>query len=242
MNFPDKFVHYRFRHSDLKLDDRQLCEHLQIASGSSEDELFQSTIENLKDELDGYTGINGGYKIFPIECIDKKEGIIKINNTSIYPGRKIVTYLGRCNYLCIFICTAGDFFTLKAKEYFEKSDYLDSYIADILGTFTVESAMDLIQNKLLTNVRENDLSITNRYSPGYCGWPLNEQQILFSLLGSTPTDITLTDSSLMIPVKSVSGIIGIGHNVMKGKYECDLCNFPGCNYRRIRKDNLYTSI
>lgn len=234
MNFPGTFFHYNFGYSELKLDDDQLRKHLHINPGSSEDELFQSTMKCLTSELVNYTGINGGYKIFPIEDIDKKESSIKINNTYIYPGKKIVSYLNKCTFLCIFVCTGGNYFTVKTKEYFDKSDYLDSYITDLLGAFTVESAMDLIQISLEKSMENSNLSITNRYSPGYCGWPLNEQQILFKLLGSTPTGISLTDSSLMIPVKSVSGIIGIGHNVMKGKYECDLCNFPGCHYRNIR--------
>ncbi|MCK7538940.1 MAG: hypothetical protein MZV63_52410 [Marinilabiliales bacterium] len=47
--------------------------------------------------------------------------------------------------------------------------------------------------------------ITNRFSPGYCGWDVAEQHKLFSFFKDNFCGITLTESALMNPVKSVSG-------------------------------------
>jgi hypothetical protein len=46
--------------------------------------------------------------------------------------------------------------------------------------------------------------------------------------------VRLTDSSLMVPIKSVSGIIGIGEKVRKLDYTCGLCDFKQC-YKRKSK-------
>ncbi len=72
------------------------------------------------------------------------------------------------------------------------------------------------------------LHVTNRYSPGYCGWSVAEQGMLFSFLPKNFCDIRLTESSLMIPLKSVSGIIGIGKELRRKGYKCDFCDIANC--------------
>ena len=75
---------------------------------------------------------------------------------------------------------------------------------------------------------------TNRFSPGYCGWHVSQQQLLFPLFQGHTCGVKLTDSSLMIPIKSVSGIIGLGEKVRKLEYTCGLCDFKQC-YKRKKK-------
>ncbi len=45
------------------------------------------------------------------------------------------------------------------------------------------------------------------YSPGYCGWPVSGQRALFARLSPGEIGITLSESALMTPVKSVSGVL-----------------------------------
>ena len=49
-----------------------------------------------------------------------------------------------------------------------------------------------------------------RFSPGYCDWNVNQQEMIFKILNDDTAGVSLTDDCLMIPGKSVSGIIGIG--------------------------------
>jgi len=67
-----------------------------------------------------------------------------------------------------------------------------------------------MQGDLEKNMRDSGKKITNRYSPGYCGWDVTEQHKLFQLMPENYCGIKLTPSALMDPVKSISGIIGIG--------------------------------
>ena len=74
--------------------------------------------------------------------------------------------------------------------------------------------------------------LTNRYSPGYCHWDVADQRKLFSLFPSAPCGVTLTSSLLMNPVKSISGVIGIGKSVGYRDYPCALCLSNHCIYRK----------
>jgi hypothetical protein len=78
---------------------------------------------------------------------------------------------------------------------------------------------------------QNQLNITNRYSPGYCNWSVSEQKLLFSFLPDGFCGIKLNDSALMTPIKSISGIIGIGQNVKMNEYNCNHCGVKDCTYR-----------
>ncbi|MEE3446448.1 MAG: vitamin B12 dependent-methionine synthase activation domain-containing protein, partial [Prevotella sp.] len=70
--------------------------------------------------------------------------------------------------------------------------------------------------------------------PGYCGWHVSQQQLLFPLFNGQTCGVTLTDSSLMLPIKSVSGIIGVGEKVRRLDYTCGLCNFEKCYKRKLK--------
>ena len=78
--------------------------------------------------------------------------------------------------------------------------------------------------------------VSHPYSPGYCGWHVTQQQLLFSCLPEFPCGVRLSDSSLMSPIKSVSGIIAYGPCIVKRKYGCELCGKADC-YKNRNKLN-----
>ena len=110
-------------------------------------------------------------------------------------------------------------------------DPLGGYIVDLLGSEIVEAGMDLMQGELEREMEKQDRRISNRYSPGHCGWLVDEQQKLFSFFPGNFCGVSLTDSSLMLPIKSVSGIIGIGKDIKKKAYSCQVCDVEDCLYR-----------
>jgi cobalamin-dependent methionine synthase I len=91
--------------------------------------------------------------------------------------------------------------------------------------------MDQIQKQFEELAGKQGWGISNRYSPGYCGWNVAEQQILFALLPPNPCNISLTQSSLMQPIKSISGIIGFGPDVKSKGHTCQFCEMQNCIYR-----------
>jgi hypothetical protein len=61
---------------------------------------------------------------------------------------------------------------------------------------------------------------------------LTEQRKLFRLLGGNPCEIALSDVCLMTPIKSISGIIGLGKAVQTGIYACRYCELETCYKRK----------
>lgn len=223
---------YNFSFSDVSPGLEDVLEFLQ-SSESEEDHPVRLTAMDTLHRLQSHKDIFGGYIVKEIESSDLKSGLITIENTELQVGSQICGYLKGASHAALFICTAGNIFTEITREYNARGEYLEAFVADAIGSLTVENAMDKIQQDLENSLNAENLKITNRYSPGYCNWSLSGQKELFALVGNNTVGIELTDSCLMNPIKSVSGIIGIGESVKKRAYGCEICRNAECIYRKI---------
>ncbi|MDR1763746.1 MAG: hypothetical protein LBR64_07345 [Dysgonamonadaceae bacterium] len=191
------------------------------ASQSGNEETLKAAVDAILPLLNENTGIEGAFIVKPIE------------ETALNPGIKIEHYLKGASLLALFVCTAGNLFTRLTEQFNAENNLLEAYIVDVIGSLTVEKAMDEIQAELESEMLRLGLKITNRYSPGYCNWPLSGQKELFEAIGNIPVNISLSEYCLMSPIKSVSGIIGIGKDVKKSEYACAVCGDKTCIYRKI---------
>lgn len=227
------FREYRFRFADVCPDDKMLEAALQITDEEAYQDLLP-VIRGVLGRLQENPGVVGGYTICPCDGVDVKNGLIHCGQTKLEVGKRIASYMKEASALAVFVCTAGSLFTDLANEYLKQGDLPEAFIADAIGSVTVENAMDRIQQALETEMNLQEMKISNRYSPGYCEWHVSGQQALFSLIDDNHTGVTLTASCLMQPIKSVSGIIGIGVDMQKRPYGCSICHSSTCVYRRIK--------
>lgn len=149
-------------------------------------------------------------------------------------GKIILRQLRDSQAYALFICTSGAEFEAYQQRLKEQGDIVRIFIADALGSVMAEKTADLMELHLQESIDKLGWQHTNRFSPGYCGWHVSQQQLLFPLFNGQTCGVTLTDSSLMMPIKSVSGIIGVGKKVRKLDYTCGLCDFKQCYKRRLK--------
>ena len=140
---------------------------------------------------------------------------------------------GSEGYAC-FIATSGSEFEDFQRRLTKDGDMVRVFIADALGSVIAEKCADEMEKNLQESIGKLGWHHTNRFSPGYCGWHVSQQQLLFPIFKGETCGVALTDSSLMIPIKSVSGIIGLGKEVCKLDYTCGICDFEKC-YKRRKK-------
>ena len=149
-------------------------------------------------------------------------------------GNIILRQLRGSEAFALFVCTSGLEFEAYQQRLKEQGDMVRVFIADALGSVIAEKCADQMEKALQESIDKLGWKHTNRFSPGYCGWHVSQQQLLFPLFQGHTCGVKLTDSSLMIPIKSVSGIIGLGEKVRKLEYTCGLCDFKQC-YKRKKK-------
>ena len=220
---------YNIDFSEIKLEKEEISSFMGL--GPTPDEPFKTMIDQAIELLSQNKNIRGGFVIKPVTDFSIKNGCITIEDKSFDTGKMITSFLKGSQFAALFTCTAGLEVEKLSNKYKQEEDYVMSYVIDATGSLLVEGAMDIVYEKLKDYSASHNLSITNRYSPGYCEWKVVDQQNLFSLLPKDFCNIRLSESSLMSPIKSVSGIVGIGKSVQHRGYICDSCHSKDCVYR-----------
>ncbi len=101
----------------------------------------------------------------------------------------------------------------------------DALAVDCLCSAAIEQICDLAEEEIFSRI--NAPYRTWRFSPGYGDLPLDLQKPLLKVLNAQRRiGLTVTDSLLMVPSKSVTAIIGISDKELhqKGSTGCDSCN------------------
>lgn len=179
------------------------------------------------------TDFNSFQFLYTIEEGNFNKNILKIKDISLNIGAIIGKQLKKAEAYALFVVTAGDQFEQWLQDVKKSDDILLYFIVDSLGSCLAEKIADYMEVILEEELKIKEWKHTNRFSPGYCNWNVSEQQRLFRLFPiSQPCNIQLTSSSLMIPIKSISGIIGLGSNVNKKDYSCSLCSMEHCYKRK----------
>jgi len=116
---------------------------------------------------------------------------------------------------------------------FPEGDLMASYFADAIKIVVLGAAFAHLNGHLTDRYRPGKISYM---SPGSLeSWPLVQQNELFSILGDVEDAIgvTLTESMLMVPMKSTSGIF---FPTETGFENCQLCPMKKCVGRRAPYD------
>lgn len=227
---------FRYPFKELGINPDDLYELLGFGDGNIP-EPFSEYIDLALSAAPTLCNIHGGYKIFETITVNKDQFTIQIENQIFLPSKIVATQLKNSSSAALFVCTAGIGISEHSNKLSTENDPILGYVFDVIGSVTVEKAMDKIQADLMQEAQKDEWGISDRYSPGYCEWNVAEQQKLFSLLPENFCGIKLSNSSLMYPIKSVSGIIGIGAGLKQKGYQCYWCSDTNCIYGRIRRKN-----
>ena len=194
-------------------------------------------INEITEELLPLGDIRAEYRIFKEISLRHEEKSLQVEGVVFNIKPIIYRQIKEAEEAALFICTAGPVIGEKSRNSMKSGDMLKGYVYDVVGSEVVEAAADMMQEELCKSMAAHGKGITNRFSPGYCGWDVAEQHKLFSFFKDNFCGITLNESALMNPIKSVSGLIGIGEHVRYAPYQCHLCDDKNCNYRN-RKEKV----
>lgn len=219
---------------DLDITDKELFVQMGYGDNIPGADIMEE-IEKMKDTVRRILHPKFCFVISKEGSLDVKEKTLEVCGRIFQVGRIITAQLRGSEAYAFFVATSGVEFERFQRDLEKEGDMLRVFIADSMGSVIAEKTADIMERWLQIYINAKGWKHTNRFSPGYCGWHVSQQQMLFSLLGvKEPCGVHLTDSSLMIPIKSVSGVIGLGPKVRKLEYTCGLCDYSKCYKRRLR--------
>jgi len=231
MQNPTGPIEYTLELSQLNITAEKVIAAMGYPADTAPEEIIAETKNTLLESLP-FIKVKAGFLIFSKNSIKLESPFIHVNKVSFNLGKLIAAQLRECNSVAFFTTTAGPLLGNWSQELMKQGDMIKGYVVDTIGSEIAEAAADEVSAKIEKKAKEFEYSVTNRYSPGYCGWHVTEQKKLFGFLPPEFCGITLTESSLMMPIKSVSGLIGIGKNAVKKEYGCSLCTMEQCFRRK----------
>ncbi len=142
-------------------------------------------------------------------------------------------------HLCLFAITVGEPICRQITALFERQDFAAAAMLDAAASAGAELAVELITERYESNLSAEDQLNSSQavlpFSPGYCGWHVSGQKKLFAQLRPESIGVQLSDSCLMQPLKSVSGVLVAAaiddFKVTDSFSFCDHCTNRACQER-----------
>lgn len=150
----------------------------------------------------------------------------------ILSSRHLADNLKSCHKVILLAATIG-IEADKLLHRYEMTNMAKASVAQACGAACIEAYCNKLQGELTQKAARLGMVLRPRFSPGYGDLPLETQKKIFEMLDCTKRlGLTLTDSMLMYPTKSVTAFIGLttsreGCHVGK----CSKCENVGCEFR-----------
>lgn len=131
-----------------------------------------------------------------------------------------------CDEVVLFAASVGLGLD-RLMEKYAKISPTKSLLFQAIGAERIESLCD----ELCAYLRTEYGALTARFSAGYGDFPLSAQKDFFRLLDCPKhIGVSLTDSLLMTPTKSVTAFVGLGDR--KDNVGCNACEKGDCEFRK----------
>lgn len=197
--------------------------------GGATDEKTINDIQRISEDVIKTAQPAVTYMVFDIEdnfCF---------SGTNFIPGgNDIKKMLEGCKKAVLMAATLGMEIEKKLRA-IQITDMYSALIFDCCASSAIENVCDNFQNELEEKVNKQGLFLTDRFSPGYGDMPLECQKTLCTVLDTQKkAGIALSRSGLMIPVKSVTAIMGFADTKQKKRGRgCEYCRmFKSCAFRK----------
>ena len=170
------------------------------------------------------------YRIVKPSAMDND--VVQLDETVEFTSTKLARTLKNAEEIVCFVGTIGTGVEHEINRLLGKQKLADAYILDAMASVAVENMIDRFQDLMENRFGEEDRTVTFRFSPGYCDWPVTQQKKLFNIFDTKEIDVELLDSCLMKPRKSVSGVFGITSQESESYNPCRDCPTRRCESRR----------
>jgi hypothetical protein len=156
-----------------------------------------------------------------------------IEGSVTFRSNIVAGLLKQCPKVAIFVLTIGGRLGEVVRQLSGDGFMVQAAVLDAIGSDAAETLAHVVQDIVAREVAAEGLGISQRFSPGYCDWRVSQQRMVFRAMSGDTAGVRLTDGCLMVPQKSISGIIGIGPADKVASYNpCLTCAKIDCRGRR----------
>ncbi|MBN2153324.1 MAG: hypothetical protein JW839_17860 [Candidatus Lokiarchaeota archaeon] len=198
---------------DLAVDDALIRQRL----GRGADRVLKSqrnleAIEAAKRELAELARPAAAWAAFPVEGVGQ-DGVVLSGGERLGSGLVVAALQGAAE-LVVGVCTVGQDMELRARECMAAHDSFHGLVLDLLASWAAGAVRDQLALQLrFDHYRPRGWHASAAFGPGdSAAWPIADQRAIFALLAGevAAIGVRLEPSLLMVPLKSVSFVMGAG--------------------------------
>ena len=183
----------------------------------------------VNDYIENYHDLLSPSYSYTIKDVVSVEGsIVTIEGSIQFKSKVIARLLEPCEKVAVFALTVGNYLEKMVAYLAENGLMLQATVLDAIGSDSAEKLAVFVEDRISKLASLDDLRTSLRFSPGYCDWAISQQKVVFQTLGDDTAGVVLTERSLMIPQKSVSGIIGLAKGNIEDYNPCLTCRKKAC--------------
>ena len=157
---------------------------------------------------------------------------VVIEGSFVFQSEVLIRLLEQCEKVAVFVLTIGNHLEEMVARLAEDGLVLQASVLDAIGSDVAETVADFVQERIGDVARAQGLTTSRRFSPGYCDWDISQQKMVFRAMNGDSAGVRLNGGCLMLPRKSISGIIGIGPSDIENYNPCKTCQKRDCVGRR----------
>lgn len=197
-----------------------ISEVLRYLRANGADEATRLAVKQAAEELTAALVPRFVYKAFSVEHTE--HGAFLPEAGLALPGTMAKTMLQSCDRAALLCCTLGASFD-RLLRMTQARDMAKAAILNSCGSAYVEAGCDEAEKEIAS--RYPGLFLTDRFSPGYGDLPLSIQPDFIAVLDTgRRLGVTVTDSLLMLPAKTVTAVIGLSESPQPARIRgCGFC-------------------
>ncbi len=213
----------------IEIDPKEVARYLSYR-GQQPDETIRTLISECIQEVNETAEpkfICGRYPLYYSEAQGFQAASLQFKSGSLKRN------LAGCREVFLFAATLG----IAVDTLIRRSALMDAakgLVMQAAAAAAIEAFCDSENDKLRDQVRSEGLFLRPRFSPGYGDLSLDVQRDFLRVLQAQKNiGLTLTDSGLMVPIKSVTALIGISDvSAPCHRQGCEACDKVDCAFRR----------
>ena len=157
--------------------------------------------------------------------------LVKLDNGTVFHSKALARYVGDAKELFLFGATLGSRVDIALRR-MALTSVAEAGAGQAVAAALIETYCDDCCAELEKQLPKGK-QLKWRFSPGYGDWPLEEQTILFPVLDCAHTiGLTLTESCMMAPIKSVTAVMAITETAAQANSKCLYCSKTDCEFRQ----------
>ena len=181
------------------------------AGGVRPDATLAARLEALAREVTAAARPAAHWRLEPV--VRRAGGTLTVGSVE-FGSADLARALDGCRHAFLLVATLGTGVDALLRRV-SVTSAADALIVQGLAASLLESYLDDCEQKMSGEIAGETLR--RRFSPGYGDLPLAVQRPLLAALdASRRVGVSLTDSLMMVPSKSVTAVIGIGSGVCSG--------------------------